>query len=80
MLAQLGIMQKSSLKNDYLAATEQMVAKMQKDIDALLNKQAKHQNVFTQLMRETKDTILKKIKEVEDGVAVQDPKIDYPPE
>jgi hypothetical protein len=55
-----------------------MVAKMQGDINALLNKQAKHQNVFMQLMRETKATILKKIKEVEDGVAVQDPKFDYP--
>ena len=80
MLTQLGIMRKSAVNNEYLAATEQMVAKMQGDIDALLSQQAKYQNVFTELMRETKTTILKKIKEIENGVALQDPKFDYPPE
>ena len=80
MLASLGNMRKSAVNNEYLAATEQTVAKMQEDIDALLSLQAKYQNVFTQLMRETKATILKKIKEVEDGVAIQDPELDYPPE
>jgi len=74
MLASLGIMGKTSLNNEYLAATEQTVAKMQEDINALLRQQAKHQNIFTQLMKETKATILKKIKEVEDGVAIQDAK------
>ena len=80
MLTQLGIMRKTSLNNEYLTATEQMVAKMQGDIDALLRQQAKHQNVFTQLMRETKATIFKKIKEVKDGVAIQVAKFDYLPE
>ena len=47
MLTQLGIMRKSALNNEYLAETEQMVAKMQGDIDALLSQQAKLQNVFT---------------------------------
>jgi len=73
-------MRKSAVNNEYLAATEQMVAKMQGDIDALLRQQTKHHSVFTQLMRETKATILRKVKEVEDGVAIQDAKLDYPPE
>ena len=39
MLAQLRYMrQSSSVKNDYIAATEEMVGKMQEDIDKLLSK------------------------------------------
>ena len=42
MLAALGVMRKSSMNSEYLAATEQMVAKMQGNIFALLIKQARH--------------------------------------
>ena len=57
-----------------------MIAKMKEDINTLSRQQAYIQDIFKKLIKETKATILKKIKEVEDSFAIQDDKFDYPPE
>ena len=80
MLTQLSFMRTNSFDNEYLAKTEQMVVKMQGEIDSLLSQEAKRQNEYSQLFRETTTTLLEKFGAVEDGAALQDAEFDYPPE
>jgi len=52
-----------------------MIGKMQLDIETLQKEQDKYHDVFKTLMKETKASILKKIKEIEDGPQVQPKKL-----
>ena len=48
---------------------------MQLDIETLQKDQDKYHDVFLTLMKETKASILKKIKEIEDGLEIQPKKL-----
>ena len=49
---------------------------MQLDIETLQKDQNKYHDVFLTLMKETKASILKKIKEIEDGLEIQPKKLE----
>ncbi len=45
---------------------------MQRDIDRLQSQQTDYQEIYTTLMKTTKTEIWKKVKEVEDGSAINE--------
>ena len=49
---------------------------MQLDIETLQKDQDKYHDVFLTLMKETKASILKKIKEIEDGLEIKPKKLE----
>ena len=63
-----GLTLQDIFKNNYSGEIEQLIAKIQRNIDIL----AENKDINITLMKKTKAEICKKIKEVEDSYAVKD--------